>query len=717
MNAALPPAADAAHLEALALMQRRFDRERAARKAAEQLLTSKSRELFDALQVAQDSEHRLQMALWASGEGIWDWSSEDGVMRVRGLVVGGIEQPAYELAGREVIERIEPEDREATLLAWRLHLSGTHADIDTAYRVRMNDEVRWVRIRGRAMAARVDGMPVHVTGTIKDITVQRAAEESLHTMAQAFASTHDALAVVDGGWRVVEANQSMQKLTGLSQQALLGFDLLELIDLPALGDSAQRIERQLETAGGMIPVEVTVTPVGGETRCGIVAMRDIRERRLAEERLERMALQDALTALPNRAALEQHLARCVKERLRTGFGLLFLDLDGFKGVNDSFGHGEGDQLLREVSRRLRQALPQAFIGRWGGDEFAIVLPDGTGDFHIREAAQLLIATMALPFRVGVEHEMLISPSIGAVRYPEDGDDASTLLRKADAAMYRAKDSGKNCLRIFDPAIEEGAVRRVKLQSLLRVDAERNAFTFVAQPKFDRAGRHTSAEVLVRWNTREFGAVSPAEFIPIAEQSGTIELLGRHALHMAAHLAKQVEEVVGRPLPIAVNLSPRQLRFSGFERLAVHACERMGVHPSQLELELTESALASDAVLPLLQRLRQQGFSLSLDDFGTGYSSLSHLLHLPFQKVKIDRAFVMDMQANPRARAVIRGTLQICRDLGLTTVAEGVETEAQFQLLSELGVDEFQGYLFARPMPPEQWLALLAQGGADKALPR
>jgi diguanylate cyclase (GGDEF)-like protein len=382
-----------------------------------------------------------------------------------------------------------------------------------------------------------------------------------------------------------------------------------------------------------------------------------------------------------------------------------MDLDGFKAINDSFGHGEGDQVLREVAARLQRALPEAFVGRWGGDEFVLVLPPGSGDFEVREGAQLLLAAMAMPIRLAYANDMLISPSIGAVLYPHDGNTADTLLRKADAAMYLAKDQGKNCLRMFEPVIEEGAMRRVRLQSLLRIDAERSGFSFVAQPKFDRQRQPIGAELLVRWSTRDFGPVSPVEFIPMAEQTGAIELLGRQALHSAARLASALRQA-GHAMTVAVNLSPRQLLNSSFERIALHACRRHSVEPGELELELTESALTDPSVYPLLKRLRRHGFGLALDDFGTGYSSLSHLLNLPFQKVKIDRAFVKDALTNPKALVVIRGTLGICKGLGLTTVAEGVETVEQFELLRDMGVDEFQGFLLARPMPQDDWLRQL-----------
>ena len=446
----------------------------------------------------------------------------------------------------------------------------------------------------------------------------------------------------------------------------------------------------------------------GSPQQHLVALRDISERRRAEQALERMALFDSLTGLANRAAINQHLAVRVARVNGPAFALMFVDLDGFKAVNDSFGHRAGDLLLQQAAERLRNALPQAFIGRWGGDEFVVVLPDGGDDYQLREGAQLVIATLGQPFQID-GHRLSVTPSIGAVNHPADGVDATLLLRRADAAMYGAKAQGRNCLVIYAPKLDDGVERRSRLQSLVRSDAERNAFHFVVQPKVNAAGRTTGAELLMRWTTEEFGPVSPVEFIPIAEQIGMIPLMGRHALHAAARIANEVR-AMGSDASVAVNLSPRQLLRPDLERTVLHACQHNGVAPSQIELELTESALVTDIghVEKLLVRLRRHGFKLALDDFGTGYSSLSHLRNLPFHKVKIDRSFVMDLDRSPKSRVMLEGLVRLCSNLGMSTVAEGVETEAQFALLRAMGVDEYQGYLFARPQWQAQWIATLRQ---------
>ena len=698
---------------ATATLQRRFDRERAARKSAETLLNDKSRALWDALQSARESESRLNLALWATGEGIWVWDKPTQRVQVTGLIVGGRATPLEGGTMAELLARIHPEDVPAVNTALARHDSGAQAQIDVDFRLHLVGEWRWLRIRGRALQRDVDGRALQVTGTIRDVSDQHEAEHLRQLLAHAFASTLDALVVVDTDWAVVQANAALEALLGLACGGVVGRHLQDLLRFEP--DLAQpmpwRGEAHARDAQGDRTLEVSITRIeasAGGAQQHLVALRDISERRRAEQALARLALIDSLTGLANRAAINQHRAGRVGRADAPAFSLLFIDLDGFKGVNDSFGHRAGDQLLQQAAERLRCALPQAFIGRWGGDEFVVTLTDGGDDYQLRESAQLVIATLGQSFMID-GHRLSVTPSIGAVTHPADGTDATLLLRRADAAMYAAKAQGRNCLVIYAPKLDEGVERRSRLQSLVRSDAERNAFHFVVQPKVNAAGRSTGAELLMRWTTEEFGVVSPAEFIPIAEQTGMIPLMGRQALHAAARIANEVR-ALGSDAIVSVNLSPRQLLRPDLERTVLHACEHNRTDPSQLELELTESALVTDIghVEKLLVRLRRHGFQLSLDDFGTGYSSLSHLRNLPFHKVKIDRSFVMDLAHSPKSRVVLEGVVQLCGSLGLGLVAEGVETEAQFALLRAMGVDEYQGYLFAKPQWQTQWFAKLRQ---------
>jgi diguanylate cyclase (GGDEF)-like protein len=462
-------------------------------------------------------------------------------------------------------------------------------------------------------------------------------------------------------------------------------------------------------------VSVSVTSVAeraGQGRCHIIVLRDISERQRQDRELKRLAREDPLTGLPNRGALDAELDR----RLAAGepFALLFMDLDGFKSINDSLGHGVGDLLLREVGRRLSAALPEQFVARWGGDEFAILGHPGSGERELREIAAVLLRAVSRSCTID-GHPLHVTPSLGGVWHPEHGSDAQTLIRRADVSMYAAKDAGRGQLVVFSAELDAQVRRRARLQALLRVDAARDAFSFVLQPKVDAAGTHVGAELLMRWSPPAIGAVSPAEFIPIAEQLGLIDRMGRQALRAAARVSREVRER-GSTATVAVNLSPRQLLRPDFEQIIDEACASESCEPGWLELELTESALVTDiaVVEQLLRRLRDRGFLLALDDFGTGYSSLSHLRRLPFHKVKIDRSFVNDLTTDTRSRQMLEGIVQLCSGVGLTMVAEGVESASQFEILRALGIDEFQGFLFARPQSQAAWFeALRRQAGVHR----
>ena len=706
-----------AALSDLAALRQRSEQDGFEHQLAGARLAGKTHDLEAALARAKDSERRLRLALLANGEGIWEWQVPQDQLTVSGLVVAGhaLTMRTHTLA--DAMKGLHGPDRPAVAAALHRHGRGQSAHIDIDFRMPFGATLRWLRIRGRALERDEDGHALYVTGTVRDVSDHHEAEHLRQLMAHAFASTLDALVVVDVGWLIVQANAAFAVMMDRPVDTFEGLNLRDVVQLDsALVDGGLRAldswrgEALLSgtdggTDGGR-ELESAVTRIQArddQPQQYLVALRDISERRRAERALERLALCDTLTGLANRAAINRHLAERISRPSSLGFMLMFVDLDGFKAVNDSFGHRAGDELLSQAAARLRRALPQAFVGRWGGDEFVVMLPDGSDDYALREGAQLVIATLGQPFLCN-GHRLSVTPSIGAVNYPQDGRDAATLLRRADAAMYAAKAQGRNCLVIYQPAQDEGLQRRSRMQSLLREDAERNAFEFIVQPKVDASGRMTGAELLMRWTPAEFGPVSPTEFIPIAEQIGAIPLMGRHALHAAAKVASEVR-ALGSDATVAVNISPRQLLRHDLERTILHACEQHQVAPAQIELEITESALVTDIqqAEKVLLRLRRRGFRLSLDDFGTGYSSLSYLRNLPFHKVKIDRSFVIDLEASHTSRRMLDGVVRLCTSLGLGTVVEGVETEAQFELLRAMGLTEFQGYYFARPQATGLWL--------------
>jgi diguanylate cyclase (GGDEF)-like protein/PAS domain S-box-containing protein len=712
----------ATSLEAeLALLERRLARERAARKQAETLLSSKSLELYQALETASESRRRLEMALWASGEGIWEWDAATDIVAAEIFEKALFSVPAPQMRMRDYLGLIHEEDRDRVIMAWRLHYLGSAEDYDCAYRVDGKGGVRWIRTRGRAAERDARGRARRVIGTIKDITSQRDAEESLRLMAHAFANTRDPMVVTTVDWEIVEANSAFARLTGLPQQGEGLLKLTELLDVAGLpldvstAGGTWHGELELTCPGGRrIPMDVSIDRFSRGTQQApsfIVNLRDISEEKAAARRLERLATLDLLTQLPNRATLQQRIdARLAGAGDSAEFALMFVDLDGFKEVNDSLGHDVGDELLKAVATRLQEVLhADDFIGRWGGDEFVVLLRSPSAAAEADRMAQRMIDSLAAPFDLG-KTRVSITPSLGIVLAPRDGADSATLLRRADSAMYAAKEAGRNRFEFYRPDLDADALTRVQLTSLLRLAADRNDFHFVVQPKVDAGRAIVGGELLIRWHTEKFGAVSPARFIPLAEQTGVIGQIGRYAISNAARLLLTLHEQ-GLAVPMAVNLSSKQALDPAIEHDLLLACERNGVDPRMIELEITESVLLENlaAARGLIERLRDHGFTLSLDDFGTGYSSLSYLRELPFDRVKIDRSFVRDIDADDRAAALLSGIVSLCHSLGMSTVAEGVETEAQFEALNRLGIDEYQGYWFYRPMAQKELEALLKGG--------
>ncbi|MBI5920237.1 MAG: EAL domain-containing protein [Betaproteobacteria bacterium] len=430
---------------------------------------------------------------------------------------------------------------------------------------------------------------------------------------------------------------------------------------------------------------------------------DITEQKHAEERIHFLAYHDALTRLPNRMLAQDRFeqAMALADRAHTKVALIFLDLDNFKTINDSLGHLTGDELLKEVTRRLTECVRDTdTISRLGGDEFLVILPALHDADAIAPVIVNLLARMVEGFEIG-EQELNTSASIGIALYPDDGTDFDALLKKSDMAMYRAKDAGRNTYRFFDDQMNVEAVEHLRMRNGLRKALERDEFVLHYQPQINIAnGTLTGAEALIRWNHPEMGIVAPARFIPIAEDSGLIVPIGEWVLYEACRQAAAWGKAGIQGLVIAVNLSAVQFRRGDIEQSVIRALEASSLDPTLLELELTESILITDSenVLATVQRLKRLGVKLSIDDFGTGYSSLSYLKRFQVDKLKIDQSFVRDLVTDAEDAAIVRAIIQMADSFGLKTIAEGVETEHILRLLREFGCDEAQGYYFARPMP-------------------
>ena len=453
--------------------------------------------------------------------------------------------------------------------------------------------------------------------------------------------------------------------------------------------------------------------------------REVTQRREAEDRIRYLAYYDGLTGLPNRQLFRDRLQRALNSAKRRSrfVALLFVDLDRFKQVNDTLGHGAGDEMLCEVSERMLRSVrfddcvvrqggdeSQSEVARLGGDEFTVVITDLSDAQQAATVARRVLEELAEPIPVG-GHELYTTASIGIAIYPHDGEDAETLLQHADTAMYHAKGQNRNNFQFYTEAMNASAARRLYIAGRLRHALGHDQLSLHYQPlRNARTGRVTAAEALLRWNDPETGRIGPEEFIPIAEDSGLIVSLGEWVLKTACQQSRAWQAEGYEPIRMAVNISTHQLRQSSWPELVKQTLLDTELSPALLELEVTESAILEhdDATVRSLEALSEQGIGLALDDFGTGYSSLSYLRRFPIERVKIDRSFVSDITDDPEDAALTTAILSMASSLGLHVVAEGVETQEQSDFLRERGCDELQGYLLSPAVPPEEFTRFLTR---------
>ncbi|MCG2586588.1 EAL domain-containing protein [Massilia sp. TS11] len=440
---------------------------------------------------------------------------------------------------------------------------------------------------------------------------------------------------------------------------------------------------------------------------------EILERRQAEARVHHMAYHDSLTGLPNRALLADRLDRAMLavQRSERKLAVMFLDLDRFKTINDSLGHHTGDRLLKEVASRLCRAVRASdTVARLGGDEFVVLVPGIRSGEESTMVAEKIIDALAAPFPL--EERMLhITPSIGICVYPDDGEDVDTLMRHADAAMYHAKASGRNNFQFFTQRMNLVAAQHFELESSLRGALQRQEFTLYFQPIIDIRTRQLHAmEVLLRWQCPQRGLVTPDQFIPMLEDNGQIVAIGEWVIATACRQILAWQQAGLAVVPLSINLSARQFMHRGLIDSIRRALDETGIAPDMIEFEITETAVMQhgEQTLEILGQINGMGIPLSIDDFGTGYSSLAYLKRFPVHKVKIDRAFIKDLEHSAEDRAIVRAIIALADSMQLSVVAEGVETEAQFALLRGKGCQFAQGYLFAQPQPATQAAALLEQ---------
>lgn len=644
----------------------------------------------------------------------------------------GYPSPADIIGKVSVGELIVPEEREKVAENIRRRMDGEVPEMRYTFTGLRKDGGRVeVEVHGRRME--YEGKPA-VIGVILDITERRQAEQQLRIAAAAF-EAQEGMLVTDADQVVLRVNEAFASITGYSSADIVGktprilrsgrhdaaFYAAMWESIRTTGSWQGEIWNRRKD-GEVFPEWISITSVkdsAGQVTHYVATFVDITERKAAESEIEYLAFYDQLTRLPNRRLLLDRLQQALAAAARSGAegALLFIDLDNFKDLNDTLGHEKGDLLLKLVAERLSACVREGdTVARLGGDEFVMMI-EGLSSIPEEAAAQSkligekILKALNQPYPLA-NREHHSTPSIGVTLFSDQKDNIDELLKRADLAMYKAKQAGRNTLCFFDPELQAAVAARTAMESDMRVGLRKGQFLVYYQPQVDSAGELTGVEALLRWKHPLRGMIPPAEFIPVAESSGMILQLGEWVLETACRqvVAWSGDAATAR-LTIAINVSARQFHHPDFVSQILAVIDRTAAQPSRLKLELTESLLLNDVddVIAKMTALKARGVGFSLDDFGTGYSSLAYLKRLPLDQLKIDQSFVSDVVTNDNDAAITSAIVALARKLGLSVMAEGVETEAQRDFLAQQGCYTYQGYLFGRPLPVEEFERSLRQG--------
>jgi diguanylate cyclase (GGDEF)-like protein/PAS domain S-box-containing protein len=553
----------------------------------------------------------------------------------------------------------------------------------------------------------------------REITQRKKQDAQLRLSAKVFEGTNEAIMITDAQLNIISVNRAYETITGFSEADVVGLNaraqgttlnthgffrnLLSILN--EQGHWQGELENQRKN-GEVFPSWYSISQVSnaqGDPENYIAIFNDISEYKNSRAQIEFLANHDNLTGLPNRVLLNDRLDMAITaaRRLSHKLGVLFIDLDRFKNVNDSLGHSVGDQLLKEAGSRMSAIVRNGdTVSRLGGDEFVVLFPNVRDDVHLVDLTIKLRDILQLPYSIG-GISLHTTPSIGISIYPDDGDNANALIKNADAAMYSAKEKGRNNYQFYKPALNARTLDRLKLESDLRLALQNGGFELHYQPQLSAEdGRLYGAEALVRWRHAERGLVSPGDFIPLAEETGLIIPLGEWVFTEAVRQAAAWRRQGLSDIVVAVNISAVQFRQEDFVLRIQDILQRESADPQTIELELTESVLMHDmeSSIETLNLLRDLGFRIAIDDFGTGYSSLNYLRRLPINVLKIDQCFVREMLQEPASLAIVESIIALAHALGKDTIAEGVETEAELNMLKDRHCKIIQGYYFSKPLP-------------------
>lgn len=672
------------------------------------------------------SEQRMKQALAAVDSGAWEWyASKNSLYASRIHSMLGYRESLNPLTLEQHLSLIHPEDKAQFEHKWQLFTEQKTGSFDHTYRLQHKDG-HWLWFRDIGKIAELDDehQVIRVMSTFSNITETRASQEKARLFGEAFQKTRDWVVILDEQQRMIAANQSFADAFGPVEHYLsnpqthhLGISLdrrryyTKLLREFQVNQHWQGEEIIVTPDGRERPTLINISAVGEQNKVGffVLVFTDITDQKLAEDELRYLANYDALTGLPNRALLMDRIHHGIEtaKRSKRSLALCFLDLDRFKQINDSLGHDIGDLLLKEVARRLSLTLRESdTVARLGGDEFVVLLEGYKCNDNISHVARKMLQIIGEPMQLG-PHTVGVSPSIGIAVYPDDAFTAFELMKHADVAMYHAKEAGRNNFQFFTQEMNEKAHMQLARETRLRKAYQQKEFVNYYQPIID--SKHKSmvgAEVLLRWYSSD-GVVSPAEFIPLAEDLSLIIPMTQQLLERAlADL--QGWHQANFPLYLSVNLSARHLEHDNLAEQVEQMLRKYQLPPSCLRFEVTESALMRDhaSAIATMHELSKLGIKLALDDFGTGYSSLKYLKELPIDAIKIDRSFVKDIGIDQNDEAIIETMLSMATTLGMYCVAEGVETEQQLRFFSERHCTLIQGYFFAQPMPANQLKQLL-----------
>lgn len=675
----------------------------------------------------EQSEERLRLSLWGSGDELWDWDMQAGQLYRSSSWHQPLEKPGDSQQFPPNRSEIHPQDVERVTSALQQHMHGMTPIFEASYRIRAaNGQWVWVLDRGKVVQLNEQGQAIRMTGTLKNIQQLKETEERLSLFARCLDNISDAVMVCDTHFALLEVNPAFVSMTGKSRESVL-HNVFELCLYPAryLHEIRQALLEQGYWAGEiedkrhngeLYQAELSFDVIKdeqGQVQQFVGVISDISERKKREAELNRLADTDTLTGLPNRARFSSHLSQLVREQVE--HALLVFDLDNFKKINDSLGHELGDTLLCKLSERLSLFTRfKAKLYRLGGDEFAVVL-ENTNDIHsITSLAKDLLKQINLPFFIE-QHELAITSSVGIVLYPEDGHDPQALLRNADTAMYHAKHEGANRYLFFNDSMNKLAVKRLQVENLIRHGLKEDYFTVFYQPKMDIVtGQLVGMEALVRFITPKKGLISPASFIPVAEETGQILEIGEVVLQKTCEDVKRWIDMGLFHGRVAVNLSAKQFMLPFLCEQIDDILQRSELPSYHLELEITEGTVMQSPTLAIdtMKKLRARGIHLAMDDFGTGYSSLAYLKQFPLNTLKIDKAFVDDMNT-ARGRNMVDTIVTIAHNLNLTVVAEGVEHAEQLQQLKQLRCEIIQGYFYSKPLSAHDFGLFLKQQKQQK----